>query len=43
MGPYHVRQGDVEEHAPSQGEDPVGGKAVAGQDAKAHAQVTATG
>lgn len=38
----HVCQSDVQEHSPSQGKDPVGGEAVAGQDAKAHAQVTAT-
>ncbi len=38
----HVCQSDVEEHSSCQGKDPVGGEAVAGQDAKAHAQVTAT-
>lgn len=38
----HVCQSDVEEHSPCQGKDPVGGEAVAGQDPKAHAQVTAT-
>lgn len=38
----HVCQSDVEEHSSCQGKDPVGGKAVAGQNAKAHAQVTAT-
>lgn len=37
----HVCQSNVEEHSPCQGKDPVGGEAVARQDAKAHAQVTA--
>lgn len=39
----HVCQSDVEEHSSCQSEDPVGGEAVAGQDAKAHPQVTAAG
>ena len=39
----HVGQCNVEEHAPGQGEDPVGREAVAGQDAKPHAQVAAAG
>lgn len=38
----HVCQSDVEEHSPCQGKDPVWGEAIASQDAKAHAQVTAT-
>lgn len=38
----HVCQSDVKEHSPRQGKDPVRGEAVAGQNAKAHAQVTAT-
>lgn len=38
----HVCQSNVEEHSACQGKDPVRGEAVAGQDAKAHAEVTAT-
>lgn len=39
---HHVCQSNVEEHSPSQGKDPVRGEAVAGQYAKAHAEITAT-
>lgn len=37
----HVCQSDVKEHSTRQGEDPVRGETVAGQDAKTHAEVAA--
>lgn len=45
LAPYadHVCQSDVKEHSTRQGEDPVRGETVAGQDAEPHAEVAAAG